>query len=107
MPCEEAEQRRLPVVLTEAFEELGVRDDATPARGDEGGARKGQRLRREAEKDLPEEVLIVQRGIGRHRGMVAAANLSLGWTARHNELRFLKGFFQRPDGTPPLVAERS
>jgi hypothetical protein len=46
---EEAQQRRLPVALAEAAEELRVGEDAAPSRADEGRARERGRLRREAE----------------------------------------------------------
>lgn len=54
------------MVLGEAVEELRVKYDVAPARADEGGARKGGWLVREAQEDLLEEVLVIQRGI-RHR----------------------------------------
>jgi hypothetical protein len=61
IPNEEAEQRRLPVALAETGEELGAGEDASPALADEGGAGEGRRLRREAEEDLLQEVLVFQR----------------------------------------------
>ena len=39
--CEEAEQRRLPMVFPEAFEELCIRDDAAPELAHEGGSGEG------------------------------------------------------------------
>lgn len=59
---EEAEEGRLPVVGAEAAEEPGVGDEAAPAPADRGGARERGRDRREAEQDLAEEVVVVQRG---------------------------------------------
>jgi hypothetical protein len=58
---EEAEQRRLPVALAEPGEKLGTGKDASPSLANEGGAGEGRRLRREAEEDLLQEVLIFQR----------------------------------------------
>jgi hypothetical protein len=49
------------VVFAEAAGESGVRDDAPPALADEGGAGERGRLRREAEEDFLEEILVVQR----------------------------------------------
>lgn len=50
-PGEKAEQRRVAVVSSEAVEELGVREDATPVFADQGEAREQRWLWREAEKD--------------------------------------------------------
>jgi hypothetical protein len=58
-PCEEAQQRRLPVVLAKAAYELGVGDDAAPWLAHRGCSREGRWLRREAEEDLLEEVIVV------------------------------------------------
>jgi hypothetical protein len=73
--CEEAEQRRLTVVFPEAFEKLGVGEDAAPKLADERGARKRGGLRREAEEDLLQKELVVQRRRWRQR-VTAAAHLS-------------------------------
>lgn len=59
---EEAQEGWLPVVGAEAAEEPGVGDEAAPAPADRGGARERGRQRREAEQDLAEEVVVVQRG---------------------------------------------
>lgn len=69
---EEAEEWRLLVVSPKAGEELGVGEDAAPARADEGGAWEGGWLCREAEEDLLEEVLVVQGGQRRRRRIGAA-----------------------------------
>jgi hypothetical protein len=49
------------VALAETGIELGAGEDASPALADEGGAGEGRRLRREAEEDLLQEVLVFQR----------------------------------------------
>lgn len=67
---EEAEERRFPVVSTEAFDELGIGEDAAPAWADEGSAGERGWLWREAEENLVEEVLVIQRV--HWRGMEAA-----------------------------------
>lgn len=59
---EEADEGRRGMALAEAAEELGVGGDAAPAAGDERGLGKGRR-RREAEQDLPEDVVVVE-GVG-------------------------------------------
>jgi hypothetical protein len=61
---EEPEEGRLPVVGAEADEEFGVGGKATPPLADEGDAREGGGLRREAEEDLPEDVTAVRRDAG-------------------------------------------
>lgn len=58
--CKEAQQRRFPVVFAVAAEELWVGEDPAPACADKGGAGECRWLWREAEKDLLEEILVVQ-----------------------------------------------
>jgi hypothetical protein len=59
---EETEQWRVAAVVeAEAAEEAGVGDEASPALADGGGAGEGRRLRGEADEDLAEEVVVVQR----------------------------------------------
>ena len=59
---EETEEGRVTAVVdAEAAEEGGVGDEAAPALADGGGAGEGGRLRGEAEEDLGEEVVVVQR----------------------------------------------
>lgn len=48
-------------MLAKATEELVVGEDAAPARADKGGAREGGWLWREADEDLLEKVLIIER----------------------------------------------
>nr|CAB3465478.1 unnamed protein product [Digitaria exilis] len=62
---EVAEEGRCPVVLLVAAEEAGVGDEAAPALADEGDPGKGGRLRRHAEEDLAEEVVVVREGYRR------------------------------------------
>ena len=50
------------MVRAEAAEEVGVGDEAAPAGADEGRAGEGGRQRGEAEEDLGEEVVDVDRG---------------------------------------------
>ena len=57
---EDAEEGWLPVVCVEATEESMVGDEASPALADGGGAGEGGRLRREAEEDLGEQILVLQ-----------------------------------------------
>jgi len=57
---EEAEEGRRPVVGAEAAEEGGVGEDAAPALADERGAGERRGERREAEKDLPMDVVVVR-----------------------------------------------
>jgi hypothetical protein len=64
------------VVFPEALDEIGVTEDVSPLLADEGGAWKGGGLRREAEEDLLQEVLIVQ---GTRRGTAAAHIWAKGW----------------------------
>ena len=71
---EETKERRVTAVVEmEVAGEAGVRDEAEPTLGDEGGAREGGRIRREAEEDLREEVVILQRPRRRRAGATAAA----------------------------------
>jgi hypothetical protein len=59
---EEAEEWRVAeVVAAEAADEARVGGEAAPALADEGRAGEGGGLRREAEEDLPEDVVIFQR----------------------------------------------
>ena len=60
IPSEEAEQRRLPVVLEEAFAELLVIDDAALALAEGGCTGERGRLWREADEDLDEEVVVAK-----------------------------------------------
>ena len=54
--------------IAEAAEEAGVVDEAAPVLADEGGAEEVDRLRREAQEYLPEEIVRgKRRGIGRRR----------------------------------------
>jgi len=69
------------VVDAEAAEELGVGEEASPAPADGGCARKGGWLRREADEDLPEEIVVFKRG-GRRRRRGAAASHSGALLAR-------------------------
>jgi hypothetical protein len=75
LACEEAEQRRLTVVFPESFEKLGVGEDDAPKLADKRGAWKRGGLRREAEEDLLQKELVVQRRRWRQR-VTAAAHLS-------------------------------
>jgi hypothetical protein len=59
------------VVEAEAAEEAEVGDDAAPALADGGGAREGGRLRGEAEEDLGEQVVVVERRRRRAEAEVA------------------------------------
>jgi hypothetical protein len=62
---EEAEEGRVAAVVdAESADEAGVGDEAEPALGDERGAGEGGGLRRKAEEDLGEQVVVVQ---GRRR----------------------------------------
>jgi len=65
---EKAEEGRRAVVGAEAAEEMGIGDDAAPGLADSCGAGEGARPRREAEQELGEEVLVIQRG--RRRGRI-------------------------------------
>lgn len=60
------------MVLPEAAHEVGVGEDAAPALADRGCAGERRWVRREVEKNLPKEVLVVQRVGRRRRGIVAA-----------------------------------
>lgn len=75
---EEAEERGVwpeAVECAEAADELGIGDEAAPALAYEGGAGEGGRPRREADEDLPEEVVVVRQG--RRRREAAAAHQTL------------------------------
>jgi len=85
---EEAEEGRRPVVGAEAAEEGRVGEEAAPALADEGGAREGGGERREAEEDLPVEVVVVRQRrwprLQRRRGGTLAhvdCAFSVGFTA--------------------------
>jgi hypothetical protein len=75
---EDAEEGRPPLVGEEAAEEPGVGDEASPVRADRGGAQQGGWLRREAEEDLPEHVLVERQGFGIRRRFAAAATAAAG-----------------------------
>ena len=71
---EEAEERRVAAVAeAEAAPESGVGDEAAPAPADGRCAREGGGLRGEAEQDLGEQVVVLQRGCRRRVGAAAAA----------------------------------
>ena len=84
-PGEATDKRRLPVVLAEAAEESGVREEAAPPRADSGGAGQGGGLRGDAEQDLLQEVVVLERRRGRE---AAADHLVRGnsgdWRAQRN-----------------------
>jgi hypothetical protein len=76
MRLEEAEDGRLAAVVdAEAAEEAAVGGEAVPALADEGRAGERGGLRREAEEDLREEVVVFQRRL--HRRRTGAAHLAL------------------------------
>jgi len=93
---EEAELRRRLVVGAEVAEESGVREEAAPALADEGGAGKRGRERRQAEQDLPEDVVVVRKVRRRRRRAGCLAHLDLGegppiTSSPAPALRFLSG----------------
>jgi hypothetical protein len=90
---EVAEQGRCPVVLAEAAEEAGVRDEAAPVFADEGGTGEGGRERRQAEEDLTEEIVVVRQG-RRQGGSRACLDRRRGCTFRSDET---------PDDTARMV----
>lgn len=59
------------MVPAEAAEELGVGEDAAPALAHRRCTGERGWLRREAEEDLTEEVLVLQRGRRRRQGTTA------------------------------------
>jgi hypothetical protein len=59
------------VVAAEAALELGVGDEAAPTLADEGGPGEGGRARRQAEENLPEQIVVVWQRGGRRRGAAA------------------------------------
>ena len=75
---EDAKEGRLPVMLAEPAEEHWICCEAPPLLADCGGTREGGRLRRKAEKDLPEEIVIIQHGAAAaaadHVGALALAH---------------------------------
>jgi hypothetical protein len=73
---EEAKQGMFAAVVDEeAAGEAAVGGEAVPALADEGRAREGVGLRREAKEDLGEEVVVFQRRL--HRRRTGAAHLAL------------------------------
>jgi hypothetical protein len=82
--AEEAEEGRPSMADAEAADESAVSGEVPPALGDEGGVQEVGRLRGEAEEDLVEEVVVVQRIPHRRRRGEAAA--------RHVPLDLLDGF---------------
>jgi hypothetical protein len=72
------------VVEVEAAEELAVGGEASPALGDDGRAQEVGRLRREAQHDLMEEIVVIQRmrHFRRQRQGSAAAVAHIGLTPR-------------------------
>jgi hypothetical protein len=70
---ETKEGRVSAVVEAESVEEPRVGDEAAPALADEGDAGEGGGLRCEAEEDLGEEVVDLQRRRRRRAGVAAAA----------------------------------
>lgn len=70
---EKAKEGRVAVVAeAEAAGEAVVGGEAAPALGDEGGAWERGRLRGEAEEDLLEEIVVIQRRLHRRRQRAAA-----------------------------------
>jgi hypothetical protein len=70
--AEETEDGRWPVAGAEAADEMGVGDDAAPAFADGSGAGEGGGVRRKAEEDLGEDVIVVGQ-MGRQGGAAASA----------------------------------
>jgi len=68
---EEPDEGGTPVAGAEAAAKVGFGDEAAPALADEGGAGERGRLRRQAEEDLGEEVVVVRQS--RRRSMARAA----------------------------------
>jgi hypothetical protein len=85
---QDAKEGWLPVVHVQPPVELGVGDEASPGLANYGGAREGGGLRREAEEDLPQEIVIFKWGGRRsRRGVVAQSSalltrMELGMQAR-------------------------
>jgi hypothetical protein len=77
--CDEAAEEgwAAAVVEAEAAEESAVGEEAAPAAADEGGAGEGGRLRGEADEDLGEEVVDVQRRRRRRARAAAEAGRHL------------------------------
>lgn len=100
---EEAEEGCLPVVGAEAGEEPGVRDEAAPALADRGGARERGRERREAEQDLAEEVVVVQRG-GAGRRVALRSGGGLGTLRSPHQPAEAAALHLDPSSAPPAEA---
>ncbi|KQJ86686.1 hypothetical protein BRADI_4g07142v3 [Brachypodium distachyon] len=65
---ESEESGRVAVVVeAEAAGEAKVGDEAAPALANQGGTREGRRLRGEAEEDLLEKVVVIQRPLCHRR----------------------------------------
>lgn len=64
------------MVGAEAAEEAVAEEGMAPASADGGGTREGRRLWGQAEEDLPQQVLVIQRGL-RRRGEAAALALAV------------------------------
>jgi hypothetical protein len=77
-----AEKGRLPVVDAEAAKELAVGGEASPALGDDGRAQEVGRLRREAQHDLMEEIVDIQRMHDFRRQRQGSAVAHVGLTPR-------------------------
>ena len=82
---EEAYEGWIPVVGAEAGGELGVDGDVAPPLADRGGAGKGGGLRRDAEQDLAEDVVVFERRRRCRRRAAAAAAAAA--RARHGRRR--------------------
>jgi len=104
---EESEEWRRPVVGAEAAEEPGVGDEAAPAPADRGGARERGRQRREAEQDLAEEVVVVQRGGAGRRVALRRARRrggSLGTLRSPHQPAEAAALHLAPSSAPPSEA---
>ena len=80
MVLEDADEGGTPVAGAEAAAEVGVGDEAAPALADEGGAGERGGLRREAEEDLGEDVVVVRQS---HRRGRAGAGAGAAAAPRH------------------------
>jgi hypothetical protein len=91
-PLEEAEERRFAAVAdAEAAGEAAVGGEAVPAPADKGRAGERGGLRREAEEDLSEEVVVFQRG--RTGATAEAAHLEKQRLRRRAGAAAAAGFF--------------